>query len=231
MNHIARIDVEALPRMSQVAEATMMRIKGGALTEPLPLHVQDAARRVLPAYEARARPADAETWKRFLLPVAMAVRNPPSADDVRRFAHTCASALSHIPACCLGPANQRAASREFEFWPAVADLAKLLELDAREVQADVAALRRMSEAPLLPAFNREPETLEERAEQAERNQRVIHELKDEATVRERAERPAAATKPNHISTAHRIKEYRRMGQHDVADAIARHYGLRTDAGT
>ena len=199
-----------------------MRLKGGADSEPLPQHVREAARAALPAYEARARGADAETWQRWLLPLAMMVRNPPHTDDIRRFAHACAAALQHIPACCLTAANQRAASREFAFWPAAADLARLLEPDGVGIQQDLAALRRIAEAPLI-ASQRVAETPEERAANAEKNRLAVEALKAEFASRQKAATPI---KPAHISPAQRIAYHRQRGDHATANAIARTHGLQ-----
>nr|WP_314070751.1 hypothetical protein [uncultured Roseococcus sp.] len=38
------------------------------------------------------------------------------------------------------------------------------------------------------------------------------------------------SRPNLYGPTQRIAEYRRLGQHAVADAIARHHGLPTAAG-
>jgi hypothetical protein len=223
VNQLAPIDPNALPRLPQAAEAALMRLKGGAESEPLPQHVRDAAQAALPAYEARAQGADAEAWQRFLLPLAMMVRNPPGTDDIRRFAHACAAALQHIPASCLSPANQRAASREFAFWPAAADLAKLLEPDARDIQADVAALRRIAAAPLLAGFRRDVETPEQRAANAEKNRLTVEVLKEEFASRQKAATPI---KPAHIGPEQRIAYHRQRGDHATADASARANGLQ-----
>lgn len=224
MNHLAPIDPDALPKLPLRAEAWMLAFRSGAPTEPLTNEIREAARAVLPAYEAKLNSAGPEAWERFLLPLGMAVRNPPTPQDIRRFASVCATVLNTVPLTALSPANQRGAARQFQFWPAVADLASLLEPDSRDLREDVAALRRMAEAParIAPTV----ETAEDRAANAEKNRATIAALHLQMEQREREARPSGGkTQPSHISAEQRIATYRRLGQHGVADAIAHSHGI------
>jgi len=225
MNQIAPLDPNALPKLPLRAEAWLVAFRSGAPTEPLTEDIREAARGVLPAYEQRLMPAGPEAWERFLLPLGMAVRNPPAPQDVRRFSHACATVLETVPATALSPANQRLAARQCQFWPSIADLAALLEPFSRALREDVAALRRMAEAPALIAATSE-ETPEQRAANAERNRQTIAAMKMELEQREREARPSGARiQPAHIGPQQRIAQYRRKGQHRVADAIAKTHGI------
>lgn len=224
MNHLATLETDALPTLPLRAEAWMVAFRSGAPTEPLTDEVREAARAALPAYEAKLNSAGPEAWERFLLPLGMAVRNPPAPQDIRRFASVCATVLNTVPLTALTPANQSLAARQFQFWPAIADLAALLEPGSRDLREDVAALRRMAEAParIAPPV----ESAETRAANAEKNRLTVAALHAEMDQREREARPSGGkTQPNPISPERRIADYRRLGQHAVADAIAKHHGI------
>jgi hypothetical protein len=109
---------------------------------------RDEARRKLPAMERALAPAYAAAWQRFLAPIAGAVRNPPSPDELRAFAATCAASLTTIPAAALTRDAQAALCRSRVWWPAVAELAEHFEPDFRAMRAKVRALHAIALAPV-----------------------------------------------------------------------------------
>lgn len=68
--------------------------------------------------------ATAADWARFLRPIAAAVRNPPTADDMRGRAGALAFTMRVAPES-LTEARQRDLCRTCEFWPSIAEIEKL----------------------------------------------------------------------------------------------------------
>lgn len=115
----------------------------------VPLHPPTAAdvaegRRLLPAYEAAMRPPTADVVRPWLLRLAGAVRQPPSAEEVATRAGLLAEAAEGLPALLFGPETLREAMRRWEWWPSVADVVALLAPLAAPHRLRLSRLRRLA---------------------------------------------------------------------------------------
>lgn len=111
----------------------------------LPAAVRDEAARAYDQLRAHLRPADAEDWHRFLLPIVTMVANAPERDAFARDCRAIAFAMPDMPAALLTTDRQREALRRFKFWPKPAELNEWLEPAATSARAPLHSLRRIME--------------------------------------------------------------------------------------
>ncbi|EHM01211.1 hypothetical protein HMPREF9946_02215 [Acetobacteraceae bacterium AT-5844] len=160
------------------------------------------AARAAEVVRSRMEPATADRWRSFLFPLMAAVTKPPAREAFDAFVVACAASLTNIPAHLLTSPRQAEAIRRFSWWPAVADIAKWLEPEAREERAMLAALERIAATP------------EPSAQQREATAEAIAEVKSKfaAFRREMAaqERAAAPEKPRpiYLSPAQELAEWK-----------------------
>lgn len=96
------------------------------------LHAEAAV--LLPAYRAAVAGPHPEFMRSWLKPIAAAVRNPPPEAQLTRVAGVYAMLMSDIPWVVFTEQAMRAGAQRWDFWPSVAEIAKLVRDDAEEVQ-------------------------------------------------------------------------------------------------
>ncbi|HUY05061.1 MAG TPA: hypothetical protein VMV33_17425 [Rhodocyclaceae bacterium] len=143
-----------LPHLSQPLEAAMRQVlqphpsEIGKRLEVMP-SVQREAAQHLALFEASCRPVEVRQVRAWLLGINGAVRNPQGAQDFEIRLAAVMAGLGDTPACVVSKASQREALASFEFFPAVADLAKLWAPVAYDMRARLSALRSIAAAPVI----------------------------------------------------------------------------------
>ena len=110
-----------------------------------PAHVQAEARAVLEELRTRAKRVHPATIRLWAQPLAMAVRNPQSKEDRDAWCVVLALACQDYPEIAFTERTQRLALGEFQFWPSVADVVKLLAPVESRFRARLTALRTIAE--------------------------------------------------------------------------------------
>lgn len=128
------MDMEWLPPTAQRQAIRLPRYRDDSAA------VRAEAARLLPAYRAGARPPSARFLCDWLQPLAAVVRNPISRDDLENISGIFADALADIPVATFTPAAWRRAMQTFKFWPSPADVAELLQDDAKDIRRAVEVL-------------------------------------------------------------------------------------------
>lgn len=103
----------------------------------------EEAKSSLPFFQEAAAGATAELLAAWLRPLALVVRNPPSAETLPGIARAFAAVLSDIPGAAFTAETSRRAAQKFEFWPSAADVVQLLQPeidDIRRIGADLRTL-------------------------------------------------------------------------------------------
>lgn len=164
----ARTDRALIPAMSIGLGTTVSRLVlyDGQLDpwQYLSNEIIEEAKRVFT--KIRTTPPTREALTTWLLPIAAAVRNPPG-DDMPAKISAIGQVCGDLPAWVFSLAAQTEAMRQWQWWPAAADVhALLVELSADDL-ATIAALRRVAttDPPLryIPAPERPPPTEAEKA--------------------------------------------------------------------
>lgn len=97
----------------------------------LEMHAEAVA--LLPAYEAAVAGPSPDFMSSWLKPVAAAVRNPPPSDQLTRVAGVYAMLMADIPWVVFTEQAMRMGAQRWDFWPSVAEIAKLVRDEADEV--------------------------------------------------------------------------------------------------
>ncbi len=108
--------------------------------------MRDWARTCVTEMDRRAAPANVRTVRTWLVPVSIAVRNPPHPEDVAAFSGLLTAVCSDLPGWAFNHRTQRDAVLKFQFWPAIADIRKLLEEEALPMTETARALRELVKA-------------------------------------------------------------------------------------
>lgn len=188
-----------------------------------PTHLDRAeAARLLPDMEHLCRPCEAgaiNAWCRRLNP---AVRNPQAANDLPLRIAAIASACADLPAAVWTSATCDQAMGEFQFWPAAADVRKLLLPHAQVLWAKRDGLRRViaTGAPDAPAARPVPTEAEKEAVAAAARQFVS----ERSFNREQEERPKV--RPSYLSPGVLLATYERLAAEGNKAAEARAEMLR-----
>lgn len=155
----------ALPRPSPRLSAALRdvldphpAIAGQHVT--VPPHTMLEAEAVKAIYERWCSPATPEQWRKWLVPINAAVRNPQSVEGFDAWCALVASACRDIPASVLTAERQRDAVRTFQFFPAAADVDALLRPHAAPLLATRRALAALTAAE--PPVSAKPEDQAER---------------------------------------------------------------------
>jgi hypothetical protein len=115
-----------------------------------PMTVQAEARDaadMLEAFVANVPPNALMAWAR---PLGAAVRNPQSDQDFAAWLAAAAVGLSDYAAGAFSIETQRAALRQFKFWPSVADVAELVGPKSANLRTRHRALRKIADAATEP---------------------------------------------------------------------------------
>ncbi|MBS7811194.1 hypothetical protein [Roseococcus pinisoli] len=230
----------ALPslKISQpLAEAIRDAAKGAhpeAGLNPLAPSLRPEAEKAHARLNAILAPSDPAVIVQWIAPLAALLGSKPGTpkgEELRINVQAMAMVLADLPACCWTAENQRSAGRQFQYWPSPKEITDVVLGTARPFQEERLALARLLRIePRRGSPEERAETPEEKAAHAELNRATVQALKDAAAQREREATPSGGKLgPNTISAQQRIATYRRLGQHAVADAIARSNGLEDAA--
>lgn len=110
-----------------------------------PAAVQAEARVALDELRTRAKRVHPTTIQLWSDPMQMAVRNPPAEKDFDAWCLALAITCQDYSEIAFTERTQRLALGEFQFWPAVADVVKLLAPVERRFRARLTALRTIAE--------------------------------------------------------------------------------------
>lgn len=188
--------------------------------------VADEAKRAIPVLEAALKPATADDWRAFLLPLLATVANPPDRAAFETRAAAIATTLNDVPAAALTPNAQREVMRALRFFPGPADLLPLLRPLYAERVADLAALRRIAEAPKDRPAEIVPQAV--RDEMAARARALAGELRASAADADQAgARPARAIP---LSAGALLAHYERLAAAGSPGAAARADAIRRSIG-
>jgi hypothetical protein len=150
------LGVAAEPRRSYPGRDPEDQFSITVRLEPSAADVAEA-NAILPAHEAAYRPVTRAELASWLKALNAGVRNPQSEDEfamrLRAFAHAC----DGLPAGVFTAATLRRAMAEFAFWPAPADVLRLLDPDIRAAGQRLAALRRVASSRPVVRRGAEPE--------------------------------------------------------------------------
>jgi hypothetical protein len=134
----------------------------GGRIEPVQDHTRLEAEGVLRQYEAMCEPTIELQVAHWLMPINAVVRNPlPQADYARTERRMCLL-LCELPASVFTARTQKQAMAAFAFWPAAADIHKLLYAEAMPLLRKRDALRKVIAAAMTPE-QRPPASEEEKA--------------------------------------------------------------------
>ena len=114
---------------------------------PLSKGMHAEAKRLLAKYERACTgpaPQFMEGWLRF---IAMSVRNPPDPDALPEVAGAYAFMMADLPNACFTDECLRAGAQVWEFWPSVAEIAKLVRDDAERLTQRLRVLRFIAALP------------------------------------------------------------------------------------
>lgn len=185
------------------------------------------AQRAADAIDAMLQPVTYPLMLAWLTPINFACRNMQQPDEFSARVSAMTEMLCDLPGAAF-TAEARRRMDSNGFFPSAHDIRQAVEPVAVEWIRTRNALRNLHRTKIEPPVDRVVESEEERAVNGEKNRLAIAAMKIQMEERERAARPNAATRPNHISPSQRIAFHRSKGQHAVADAIARANGIRKD---
>lgn len=175
------------------------------------------AQRLAPVFQHLCRPAEESVvgvWCARLVP---AVRNPPGEHDLGLKIQAIATACHDLPALVWTAATLVEAMAEFQFWPAAADVRKLLLPHAQVLWSKRDGLARViATGPADVSAPRAPPTEEEKAAVAAASRQFVAErsFNQEPVV----ERPQV--KPAHLSPGALLATYERLaGEGNGAAAL------------
>lgn len=94
----------------------------GSGIQSMPPAVRKEAEDAYDALRGYLFPADAEDWRKFLLPLVTMVANAPEKDAFERDCRALAFSMPDMPASLFTVDRQREAIRRFKFWPKPAEL-------------------------------------------------------------------------------------------------------------
>lgn len=193
---------------------------------PVPLQPAewDEAQRAAEAIDAMLAPVTYPLMFAWLVPVNLACRNPQHADEFSARVTAITEMCGDLP-CAAFTIEARRRLDSNGFFPSAHDVRQAVGPAAMDWARKRDALRNLHRAKVETPAERVTESPDERAANAERNRLAIEAMKIQMDERERAARPSGVTRANHLSPAQRIAEYRRLGQHATADAIARANGM------
>lgn len=185
----------------------------------------EEAQRAADALDAMLHPVTPGIVAAWLMPINLAARNPQSTEQFELRARAIAELVADLPAAAFTAEARRKLGTGF--FPSAQDVREAVEPVAGEWRRKRDALRGLRRAVASKPAAPDPiETPEEKASYAELNRATVEALKAEVAAREKAARPGGGKpQPNLLSVQARIAEYRRMGQHATAAAIAQHHGV------
>lgn len=88
-----------------------------------------------------ARPVTLSELRDWARPLGAGVRNPPAPEDFAAWCAALAVACGDFPAAAFSSRAQRAALQEFQFWPSVSDVCRLVRPKAAEIRDRLHGLR------------------------------------------------------------------------------------------
>lgn len=220
-----------------LAEAIRDAAKGAhadAGLNPLAVWLRPEAEKAHARLDRILAPSDPAVIVQWIAPLAVLLGSKPGTpkgEELRANVQAQAMVLADLPACCWTAENQRSAGRQFQYWPSPKEITDLVIATARPYQEERLALARLLRIePRRGSPEERGESPEQKAAHAELNRATVAALKLQMEQREREARPSGGkTQPSHISAHQRIADYRRRGQHAVADAIAKHHGIEERA--
>jgi len=108
------------------------------------------AKRLLPEYEAALKPAPRSLIRAWMLHIAAAVRNPPTAEQVELHIDLVQLACANFPAAAWNKETLVDALRDerCRFWPAVADVYAIVLATADPLIGKLYGLRRVAALPM-----------------------------------------------------------------------------------
>lgn len=93
---------------------------------PVSFPLVRAANAYLEGHREALQPPDHGMLVQWLLPIAAAVRNPPTEDDFKRRVGALEVGAASLPGFCFSPSTQRLGLATWVFMPAVADIIALV---------------------------------------------------------------------------------------------------------
>ncbi len=198
MNQIAKTGAAALPagpRRLPAFAAGLERPQSYDMAlrrpDPEPAYTEQA-HDALREYGDEHPAAPADTVRRWCVPVANAVRNPPAPEDFGPRVHVIAVACAELPGWVFNAQSQAEAVRKFQFWPSAADVVELLTDHARPHFEKLGELRRLAKLwPPVYAPTERPQTAEEREAARQHVANTLAALKAELAADEAREKPSA----------------------------------------
>jgi hypothetical protein len=173
----------------------------------LPHHVEEA-RRVLPGFQDRLRPASLDEVRIWLAPINASVCNPQPQDELLDLiVPTIAALCSDLPGAVFNDQTRHEAMKRFKFWPAGAEIYELLSPHAALIRKRAAAIESISKHVHV---EREPEP--QRGSPSSEASAYVRELvasyTNEARARESAQRSKGpSAKALYLNPLHLLRVY------------------------
>lgn len=163
----------------------------------LPGHLRRRAALYVAEAEAAGAPAGFDLVLAWLLPLAAAVRNPPSREDAATRAAAIVQACHDLPAWGFNGDTARTAVAKFDWWPSAAEVRALIHEATREGRETVEALRAIAAAP----EREEPQAMsaEVRCDLAAKLRAAREDVEARASAAERANPSGRPIKASHLA--------------------------------
>jgi hypothetical protein len=129
---------------------------GATFKQPTPPPVLAEAAALLDTMRPYVEPVPEATVREWFAPIAASVKFPKAAADVPAWFEALMLAIGHMPAAAFSRQTQRDALLKLETWPSVAEVAKFVIADARQISATVRELTAIL-TPTASRISRSPE--------------------------------------------------------------------------
>lgn len=110
----------------------------------LPAHLRQRAADFVATADAEARPADGQTVRAWLAPIAAAVRVTPMPEDFTARVGAVAVACEDLPGWGFNVGTQRAAMGKFTWFPSAADVREMIAAETGRHTGRMRALRALA---------------------------------------------------------------------------------------
>lgn len=224
--------MNAIVQISQLSELTEPQMSGdlaylvanrldrdpiSGSIRPVPTAAARAeARGLLGLFAPLMAPVSREVLRDWLLPLTLAVRNPPSPDGLDARLLAIGTACDDLPAAAFSARTSKLAVQKFLFWPAAADIYEFLRADCAGMLDRVNAVQDIAFAPTQDAVakSEDPPTIEEdRTASVAEVARKLGAFRSE--IAEPSESPRYAGRPivkqHHLSTPMLSEIYKAEG--------------------